>query len=179
MQQYRPLHGVMAEFDAPGALLEAVDRARAAGYTRMEAYTPFPVHGLSEALGRRPTRLPWIVLAGGLAGACFGFGLQYWVNVVAYPLNIGGRPANSWPSFIPITFECTILFAAVTAVVSMLALNRLPLPYHPVFNVKEFERCSQDRFFLCIEAGDPAFDRERVRRFLEELQPLSVAEVRP
>ncbi|TAH37483.1 MAG: DUF3341 domain-containing protein [Planctomycetota bacterium] len=168
----------MAEFDDPDALLAAARAARDAGYRRMEAYTPQPVHGLTEALGRRPTRLPWIVLGGGLAGAVAGFGLQYWINVVAYPLNIGGRPLNSWPAFIPPTFETTVLFSAGTAVVAMLALNKLPMPYHPVFNVKEFERASTDRFFLCIEAGDPLFHHKHTRTFLLGLEPLRVQEVK-
>lgn len=179
MTTYRPIYGLMAEFDDPERLLAACRAAAAAGYRRMEAYAPHPVHGLTEALGRKPSRLPWLVLGGGLFGAAAGFGLQYWVNVIEYPLNIGGRPENSWPAFIPPAFETTILCAAATAVVAMLALNKLPMPYHPVFHVKEFERASIDRFFLCLEAEDPLFELAHTRTFLESLQPLAVAEVKP
>ena len=163
------VYGVIAEFVEVSTLLRAARRANEAGYREMDAFTPFPVHGLAEAIGFRKTRVPWITLAGGLVGMACGFGLQYWIHVVAYPMNIGGRPLNSWPAFIPVTFECTILFAAFSAVLGMLALNGLPRPHHPVFNVPEFQLASQDRFFLCIESRDPQFQRERVRRFLTEL----------
>ena len=167
-------HGLMAEFDSPGAILAAAGAAREAGYTRCDAYSPFPVEGLDGALGVRPTRLPLLVLIGGACGCVGGFFMQYYAAVIAYPLNIGGRPLNSWPSFIPITFELTILCAGLTAVVGMLALNGLPKPYHPVFNVPAFERATQDGFFLCIEATDPKFDDAATRQFLERLGPKGV-----
>jgi hypothetical protein len=162
-------YGVIAQFEDTTTLLRAAERTHAAGYRHLDAFTPFPVHGLAETIGFRRTHVPTIALAGGLVGLVAGFGLQYWVHVVAYPLNIGGRPLNSWPTFVPVTFECTVLFAAFCAVLGMLALNGLPRPNHPVFNVPGFERASQDRFFLCIESTDPLFERERVRRLLAEL----------
>ncbi len=151
----------------------------AEGYRRIDAYTPFPIEGLAEAIGFHYNRLPLLVLIGGLAGAAGGFGLQYWVAAITYPINVGGRPFNSWPSFIPVTFEMTILLAALTAVLGLLALNGLPMPYHPVFNVPRFALATRDRFFLCIEATDPRFDREGTRRFLEGLGPREVSEVVP
>jgi hypothetical protein len=171
------LYGLLAEFDSPTALVAAARRAHEAGYRRLDAYTPFPVEGLDEALGVRPTRLPLLVLAGGAAGCLGGYLMQYYASVVAYPLNIGGRPLHSWPAFIPVTFEMTVLAAALAAVLSMLALNGLPMPYHPVFNVPEFALASRDRFFLCLEATDPQFDEEATRRFLTDLQPRGVWEV--
>ena len=152
-----PIYGLMAEFDSPEALLEAGRRAFAEGFRRMDAYSPFPVDGLAEAIGFHRTRVPLIVLIGGLLGCIGGFYLQYWVAVIDYPINIGGRPLNSWPSFIPVTFELTILLAALAAFFGVLALNRLPMPYHPVFNVERFELASRNRFFLCIEAADTNF----------------------
>jgi hypothetical protein len=172
-----PIHGLMAEFTTPTELVEATRKAYAEGYRKMDAYTPFPVEELSAALGFRHTRLPLVVLVGGILGGLTGYGLQYWVSVVAYPLNVGGRPLHSWPSFIPVTFEMTVLFAAGFAVLGMLALNGLPMPYHPVFNVPRFALASRDRFFLCIEATDPKFDRAATQAFLESLQPRHVAEV--
>ncbi|MBI4565812.1 MAG: DUF3341 domain-containing protein [Planctomycetes bacterium] len=171
------IHGLLAEFDTPEALLRAARAAREAGFLRMDAYAPMPVAGLAEALGFRFTRLPAIVLGGGLAGALLGFLLQYWVSVSAYPLNVGGRPHNSWPAFIVITFETAILVAALSAVVGMLALNGLPRPHHPLFAVPAFARATRDRFFLCIEARDPKFDVRATRRFLESLEPREVVEV--
>ncbi len=170
------LYGLMAEFQTPDQVLAAATRARAAGYQKMDAYSPFPVHGLAEALGFR-TRLPLLVLAGGLAGAATGYGMQFWISRIAYPLNIGGRPFNSWPAFIPVTFEMTVLFASLTAVVGMLLLNGLPRPYHPVFNAPRFALASRNRFFLSIEAEDPQFELGETRRFLESLGPSEVTEV--
>jgi hypothetical protein len=172
-----PIYGLMAEFDTPEDLLAAAKHAHAEGYRRMDAYSPFPVEGLSEAIGFHHTRLPLLVLIAGIVGAIVGFASQYYVTVFDYPINVGGRPLNSWPAYIPITFEVTILFAALTAVVGMIALNRLPMPYHSVFNVPAFGEASRDRFFLCIEAADPIFDREGTRRLLEGLKPREVSEV--
>ncbi|MCS6926550.1 MAG: DUF3341 domain-containing protein [Candidatus Binatia bacterium] len=171
------IYGLLAEFETPAELLAAAQRARDAGYRHMDAYTPFPVEGLAEAIGFRRTWLPVIVLVGGIVGCVSGYLLQYWTSVVDYPLNIGGRPLHSWPAFVVVTFELTILFAALAAVLGMLALNGLPMPYHPVFNVPRFAFATRDRFFLCLEATDPQFDREETRRFLERSQPRQVSEV--
>jgi hypothetical protein len=171
------VYGVMAEFDDPSALVAATHRAYLEGYRRMDAYSPFPIEELHEALGSRPTRLPLIVLIGGLVGCIGGYALQYWVSAAAYPLNIGGKPLHSWPAFIPVTFECTILVAALSAVFGMLALNGLPMPYHPVFNVSRFALASRNRFFLCIEATDTKFGLEETRKFLETLGPREVTTV--
>jgi hypothetical protein len=173
----RKLHGLMAEFDDPRALVLATSRARDEGYRRMDAYSPFPIEELHEAMGGHHSRLPLIVLVGGLVGCVGGFLLQYWASAIAYPLNVGGRPFNSWPAFIPVTFECTILGAALSAVLGMLALNGLPMPYHSVFNVPRFALASRNRFFLCIEARDRKFDLETTRRFLEALGPREVSVV--
>ena len=172
-----PIYGLMAEFDNPNDLLAATTRARVEGYRQMDAYTPFPVEGLAEALGFQHTRVPLIVLIGGLVGCATGYLMQYYLAAIDYPLNIGGRPLNSWPAFIPITFELTILVAALSAVLGMLALNGLPMPYHPVFHVPRFALATRDRFFLCIEATDPKFERDATRRFLERLAPREVSEV--
>lgn len=171
------IYGVLAEYDDPEVLLAAARRAHAEGYRQMDAYTPFPVHGLSDAVGFRRTKLPIIVLMGGLTGAVGGFAMQYFANVYHFPINIGGRPMNSWPAFIIPTFECTILFSALAAVLGMLALNGLPQPYHPLFNVRGFELASRSHFFLCIESGDPKFDLETARQFLEQTGPQCVSAV--
>jgi hypothetical protein len=171
------IYGLMAEFANPEALLAATRRARAEGYRRIDAYSPFPIEGLAEAIGFHKTRLPLIVLIGGIIGCIGGFYLQYWVSVIDYPINVGGRPLNSWPSFIPVTFELTVLAAALSAVLGLLALNGLPMLYHPVFNVERFELASRNRFFLCIEATDPKFDPEATRRFLEGMSPQGVYDV--
>ncbi len=172
------IHGLMAEFEEPRQILAAAKRAREAGYRNMDAYTPYPIEALAEALGHHSRgRLPKIVLAGGIVGAIGGYMLQYWTSVHTYPLNIAGKPLHSWPAFIPVAFETTVLCAATSAVVGMLLLNGLPRPYHPVFNVPQFGMASRNRFFLCIETSDPAFDLGRTRVFLEGLQPIGVYEV--
>jgi hypothetical protein len=170
-------YGLIAEFDDPGALVAATAKARDAGYRRIDAYSPFPIEELHEAMGAHHSRLPLIVLIGGLIGCISGFALQYWVSVIAYPVNVGGRPFNSWPAFIPVTFECTILGASLAAVLGMLALNGLPMPYHAVFNVTRFALASRNRFFLCIEARDRQFDLDATRTFLESLGPREVSVV--
>ena len=171
------LYGLMAEFDNRFDLIEAVKKAREAGYTRMDAYSPFPIHGLADALQFEDRRLPALVLAGGIFGCLTGFASMCWITIVAYPMNVGGRPSYSWPSFIPITFETTILCAALAAVFGMLALNGLPQPYHPVFNAPRFELASRNRFFFCIERRDPKFDVDKVRLFLLEQHAREVVEV--
>lgn len=171
------LHGLLAEFLGPDDLVQAARRAHEEGYRRMDAYSPLPVHGLADALGFHRTRLPQLVLAGGVAGAVGGFLLQYGLNAVDYPLDVGGRPLNSWPAFVVVSFELAILAAALTAVLGMFALNGLPRPHHPVFNAEAFARASRDRFFLCIEARDPKFDPDRTRAFLATLEPAAVHEV--
>lgn len=160
------IHGVMAEFNSPEELIEACEQAYAEGFRRMDAYAPMPVTGLAEAIGYKRNYVANCVLAAGICGVIFGFGLLEWISNVAYPHNVGGRPLNSWPSFIPITFECMILFSALTCMFSMFLMNRLPQLYHPVFNVPRFERASIDKFFLCIESSDPKFRTEEVLQFL-------------
>lgn len=174
-----PLYGLVAEFDSPAALVEATRQTREAGYRRIDAYTPFPIEELSEALGFHGTRLTLIVLLGGLLGGCTGYFMQWYLMVVDYPYDIGGRPTHSWPMFIPVTFELTILGASLAAVLGMLALNGLPMPYHPLFNVDRFALASRDRFFLCIEARDPRFELVQTRAFLESLHPREVRDVEP
>jgi len=179
MEHKRPvaaLYGVMAEFDDTTALVDAARRTYAEGYRKFEAYSPFPIHDLFEAMHIRDKRVSLLVLLGGLTGMLTGLGLQIWVSAVAYPLNIAGRPYISWPMFIPVTFELTILFAAFAAVFGMFALNGLP--YHPVFNVERFAmHASQDRFYLAIEANDPKFDRAATRSFLQSLGAKDVSDV--
>lgn len=177
MSDGRPLYGIIAEFPDSDALVDAARETREAGYKWFEAYSPFPVHGLTHAMGFHHTKVPLLVLIGGILGAIGGFGLQYWVSAVEYPLNIGGRPYNSWPSFIPITFECTVLVASIFAVLGMLALNGLPRPHHPVFGVERFSRATRDAFFLCIQARDEKFEAADVRVFLEGLNSSKVDDV--
>jgi hypothetical protein len=179
VKQQPLVYGVMAEFDNPDVLCAAAERAHAAGYRRMDAYSPFPIEGLAEVIGFKRTQLPLIVLIGGLLGGIGGFYLQYWISAIDYPMLIGGKPYNSWPAFIPVTFETTILGASLAAVLGMLALNGLPMPYHPVFNVERFALASRDRFFLCIEAADPKFDVDNTVEFLRSLNPSSIHEVEP
>ncbi len=171
------IYGVMAEFDNPSALVSAARAARAKGYRKLDAYSPFPIEELTDALHLHKNKLPLIVLAGGVIGGLTGFFLQYWIAVIYFPINIAGRPLNSWPSFIIITFELTILFASLSAVLGMMALCGLPMPYHPVFNVPRFSAASRNRFFLCIEAADPLFDPARTSQFLGTLEPTEVSEV--
>ena len=171
------LFGLLAEFGDQEALLEATRRVRAAGYTKLDAYTPYPVEDLAEELGFHTTRVPLLVLVGGILGALGGFLLQYWLNVLDYPINVGGRPLNSIPSWIIVTFELTILSAAIFAVLGMLALNRLPMPHHPVFNVPEFALASTNRFFLAVEAEDPRYDSRATRELLESLGPKGVWDI--
>jgi len=172
------MYGVMGEFLSPEQILAAAKQARQEGYRHVTAYTPFPVEGLAEAMGIRWTAVPLVTLLGGIAGGLTGFGLQYWVAVITYPLNIGGRPLNSWPAFIPVTFELTVLGAAIFAVVGMLAMNRLPQPYHPIFGVARFEHASTDRFFLCIEARDAKFHIVEAAKFMQKAGAEHVTEVR-
>jgi hypothetical protein len=175
--QTPPIYGLMAEYENPQDLVEAARRARMEGYRRLDAYTPFPVEGLADALELGATKVPLLVLVGGVIGALLGYGMQYYIAAIDYPVNVGGRPYNSWPAFIPITFEMTVLVAGLFAVLGMLALNGLPMPHHPVFNVPRFALASRDRFFLCIEASDPLFDREGTRRFFERSRSRVVTEV--
>jgi hypothetical protein len=177
MKSGTAIYGLMAEFETHEQLLDAARRAHEIGYRRMDGYTPFPIEGLPQALGRKRTLVPLIVLLGGIVGGFGGYFMEWYASVVSYPINVGGRPLHSWPSFIPITFELTILGAALSAFFGALAMNKLPQPYHPVFNVPHFERASIDRFFLCIEASDPKFDLIETRKFLEGLKALEVAEV--
>jgi hypothetical protein len=176
-EEERFLYGIIAEFEDAGQVIAAARRAHEAGYRRMDAYTPFPVEGLSDALGHRDIAVPMIMLAGGVLGAIGGFGFLWWTMAVDYPVNIGGRPLLSWPSFIPITFECTVLLSALSGVIGMFLLNGLPQPYHPVFDAPDFAKATSSGFFLCIESTDPHFDREETRRFMETLGAEQVSEV--
>ena len=178
MEQRSHTYGVVGEFETAEQLIRAAEKTRQAGYRRIEAYTPFPVEGLAEALALRRNAVPMIALIGGLIGGVGGFFFQLWASAVAYPENIGGRSLNSWPAFIPVTFELTVLGASLAAVFGMLALNGLPRPHHPLFNVDRFQKhASSDRFFLCIEARDPKFSLSDSTRFLQELKAASVSEV--
>ncbi len=171
------MYGLMAEFDSPQALLDAATKVGAAGYTKTDAYSPFPIHGIDDALGIKERLVAPIVFVAGLAGMLGGYGLEYWTQVIDYPMDIGGRPYHAWVNFIPPAFETTILFAAFGAVFGMLALNGLPEPYHPVFNAPRFDMATHDKFFLAIEADDPQFDAVRTREFLQGLHPREVVDV--
>ena len=171
------IYGMMAEFDSASDLVAAARRTREEGYHKIDAYSPFPVEGLAEELGFRKNGVPLVVLIGGLLGCMSGYALQYWISAVSYPINVGGRPYNSWPAFIVVTFEMTILFAGLAAVLGMLALNGLPMPYHPVFNVPRFAFATRDRFFLIIFSSDAKYDAGATRAFLETLGPRSISEV--
>jgi hypothetical protein len=179
MDEKPPIYGLMAEYVDPAKLVEAARRAYAEGYRKMDGYSPMPVEGLAEAMGFTHNRMPLLVLLGGLTGAATAFTMMYFSAVINYPLNVGGRGLNSWPAFVPITFELTILFGSFAAVFGMLGLNGLPMPYHPVFNSVDFAKASRSRFFLCIESRDPKFDPVETRRFLEGLGPRRVVEVLP
>ena len=172
-----PIYGVMAEFESATALVNATRAARESGYRKLDAYSPFPIEELADALHLHKTKLPLIVLLGGICGAIGGYLLQYYVTVIYFPINVAGRPLHSWPSYIIITFEMTILFAALAAVLGLFALCGLPMPYHPAFNVPRFALASRNRFFLCIEASDPLFERGRTGEFLESLEAKEVSEV--
>jgi len=171
------LHGIMAEFDTATQVVDAARRVREAGYVKTDAFSPFPIHEMDEALGIKRSILPYLIFAGGITGLLSGLALEYFVHVFDFPIIVGGRPHFSLPAFIPPMFELTILFAAFVAVFGMLFLNKLPSPYHPVFNVEEFARASRDRFFLCIEASDPKFNPKETRQFLEQLNPQGVMDV--
>lgn len=173
-----PVFGLVAEFSHPDDLLHAAEEATKAGYKKVEAYSPFPVHGLTEALDWHESTVPWMIFLAGIGGGLAGFALETWVSVQAYPHNIGGRPLFSWPSFIPVIFECTVLLAGVTAVIGTLAINGLPRPHHPIFGAKNFDRASQDKFFLCIESSDEKFDVAETTKFLEGLDADNVSSVR-
>jgi ActD protein len=172
-----PIFGLMAEFDNPTDLVHAAKAAFAAGYRKMDAYTPYPLEEAAEAIGAHHNRVPLVTLIGAMLGMIGGYSLQYWVSAVNYPINAGGKPFHSWPAFIPVTFECAILGASLAAVFGMLALNGLPQPYHPVFNVPSFTSASRDKFFLCIESQDPRFSPGDTRNFLESCRPNEISEV--
>jgi hypothetical protein len=171
------IYGVMAEFDTPSALVRATNAAAARGYHKMDAYSPFPIEELNHALHLHKNKLPLLVLLGGICGGLTGFLLQWYITVYNFPINIGGRPLFSWPSYIVITFELTVLFASATATFGLLALCGFPTPYHPVFNVPRFSLATRDKFFLCIEAADPLFELESAKTFLADLHPKEVSEV--
>ncbi len=172
-----PIYGMIAEFDSATNLVAAAHRTHEAGYTKIDAYSPFPVEGLAEAIGFHRNEVPLVVLIGGLLGGLSAYAMQYWISAVSYPINVGGKPYHSWPAFIVVTFETTILFAGIFAVLGMLALNGLPMPYHPVFNVPRFAFATKDRFFLIVFSSDPKYDPTETRRFLESLGPKSISEV--
>ncbi|HTP30871.1 MAG TPA: DUF3341 domain-containing protein [Candidatus Acidoferrales bacterium] len=173
-----PIYGIVAEFADPGLLVAAVAAVHSRGYRKVETYTPYPIHEVEEILEPGPERrLPRLVLAGGILGTLTAWGMQYYIAAIDYPLNIGGRPLNSWPAFIVIMFELTILFASLTAFFGMLGLCGLPLPHHPLFNLRRFALCSKNRFFLCVEAADPLFEVLEVADLLAGLDPLEVSEV--
>jgi hypothetical protein len=172
-----PVYGLMAEFDTPDNVVLAARRTYEAGYRKIDAYSPFPIEELAEAIGFHRNGVAIVTLVGGILGGSAGYLLQWWINTINYPVNVGGRPLNSWPAFIVVTFEMTILFAGLSAVLGMLALNGLPMPYHPVFNVSRFAFATKDRFFLIIFSSDPKYSSSETRQFLETLRPYSISEV--
>src|SRR5580765_6626051 len=178
MAKRDPIYGIMAEFDSAQALVDAAKKTHEAGYKKIDAYSPFPIEGLAEDIGMHFDEVPLTVLIGGIIGGCTGYLMQYWMSAVDYPLNIGGKPPHSWPAFIPITFEMTILFGGISAVLGMLALNGLPMPYHPVFNVPRFAMATKDRFFLIVFSTDLKYSPAGTRQFLESLGPRCFSEVR-
>ena len=171
------IYGIMAEFEDPKALVEAARRTYEAGFRKIDTYSPFPIEEAAEAIGFHHNGVPLVVLIGGILGGLSGYVLQWWIHTISYPINVGGRPLHSWPAFIVVTFEMTILFAGLAAVLGMLALNGLPMPYHPVFNVPRFAFATRDRFFLIVFSSDPKFTLDGTRQFLEGLQPRSISEV--
>jgi Protein of unknown function (DUF3341) len=175
--KHTPIYGMMAEFDTATRLVEAARQTSEAGYRKIDAYSPFPVEELAEAIGFHSNRVPLVVLIGGILGGLSGYLMQYWISAINYPVNVGGKPLHSWPAFIVVTFEMTILFAGISAVFGMLALNGLPMPYHPVFNVPRFAFATKDRFFLIIFSSDVKYDPTGTRSFLESLNPRSISEV--
>ncbi|HEX8558947.1 MAG TPA: DUF3341 domain-containing protein [Pyrinomonadaceae bacterium] len=170
-------YGLMAEFDNPSDAVAAARRVHEEGYTKVDAFSPYPVEELSEAIGVHSTKMPLVVLAGGILGGLTGYLLQFYIHTIYYPINVGGKPFHSWPAFIPITFEMTVLGAGLFAVFGMLAMNGLPEPYHPVFNAPNFALASRDRFFVLVESADPKFDRERTAEFLRTLNAREVTDV--
>ena len=178
METRSRIYGVVGEFETPKKIIQAADKAREAGYKCMDAYTPFPVEGLPEAMGLKRSLVPLVTLIGGLLGGLGGFGFQYWVCVISYAENIGGRSLNSWPAFIPVTFEMTVLGASLFAVFGMLAMNKLPQPHHPLFNVDRFQKhASVDSFFLCLQSDDPKFSVGEASKFLKEIDAQYISEV--
>ena len=177
MRKERKIYGMVAEFVSPEELKHATEIARAEGYRRMDAYSPFPIEGLAELVGFRFNLLSWLVLGGGFSGAILGYFMEWYGMAVSYPINVGGRPLNSWPSFIPVTFECGVLAASLTALIGMCALCGLPQPFHPVMRAVNFDRVTQDRFFLCIQATDPFYDSTETARFFGRLHPREISEV--
>jgi hypothetical protein len=169
-------YALVGEFDTPEQLMKAAEDARHTGFSQMDAYSPFPIHGLSEAIGFRDTKVPWTVFIFGLIGLLTGYTLQWYTSVIDYPMNVGGKPLNSIPAFIPVSYECTILFAAFSAAIGMFIYNKLPQPYHPIFNTRGFERASQDRFFLAVEVNDPKFDSKEVEKVMRRNGALEVSE---
>jgi len=175
--KHTPIYGLMAEFDTPTGLVEAARQTTQAGYRKIDAYSPFPVEELAEAIDFHSNRVPLVVLIGGILGGLSGYLMQYWISVINYPVNVGGKPLHSWPAFIVVTFEMTILFGGLSAVFGMLALNGLPMPYHPVFNVPRFAFATKDRFFLIVFSSDAMYEPVATRAFLESLNPRSISEV--
>ena len=171
------IYGIMAEFDSASDLVAAARKTHEAGYRKIDAYSPFPVEELAEAIGFHKNRVPLVTLIGAIIGGLSGYLMQYWIAAVDYPVNVGGRPFHSWPAFIVVTFEMTILFGGIFAVLGMLALNGLPMPYHPVFNVPRFAMATKDRFFLIVFSTDPKYSPTSTRQFLESLGPRSISEV--
>lgn len=173
-----PIYGMMAEFESPDELVQAAKKTTSAGYRKADAFSPFPIHGLAEALpNATDDRIPWLAFFGGLTGCMLGFGFQYFISVIDYPMNVGGKPLNTWPQFLPITFECTVLCTGLTTFISQWALNGLPRLHHPVFNAPNFDRATQDRFFLCIESADAKYEPNETAAFLQGLGAVNVSEV--